>query len=394
MGNCCIKSGDTVEVKPDPEDNRHSNTYQDVNNEKMDQVSELLPAKKELVVSDSSGPVGIRDKYEMGRKIGQGSFALVKIVIRREDRKKFAVKIMKKSLLRAKRGQSSSYHELSHAESMLNNTRDEVSIMKMINHKHCCRLIEVFETKSKIYMVVELLEGGDLFDYWHEKQFSEQHAANITKQVALGLDYLHENGIIHRDIKPENLIYTPRTEKQEGILKITDYGLSVYQDFSKEAQVAKLNTVCGTEIYMSPEMLSGGGYGKESDLWSLGVMLYELLGGHPPFYHNNESEVMNMIKEAKYDFPDNAWGGRSNEAKEVVRGLLTMDPKKRWTTKKILGTAWVNGAVQNKLFTADYQVRKKITRARRILRKKTKVIINIIRLVKTLTEVAKEVIKK
>jgi len=132
---------------------------------------------------------------------------------------------------------------------------------------------------------------------------------------------------------------------------------------------------------MAPEMLTGDGYGKECDLWSVGVMLYELLAGYPPFFHDCTDRIFDMVKKAKYDFPDRYWGGITKEAKEVVRGLLTLDVQKRWTVEKLLDSRWVKGEIPGPMFPADYQKRKKLTHAIRMFRKSVKNVINVNRIV-------------
>lgn len=371
MGNCCeyvFKSAleDTVKL------NEMSVEDVDKKDDKKISLSKVDSAQKRD--RSSTKPDLLEGKYQIGKKIGSGSFATVKKVTRVSDGKQFALKIIKKKLLRSQR--RSQTDDCNPDVQII--TRNEVDIMRKIKHVNCCQLIEHFDTKSKLYLVVELLEGGDLFDYWHEQTFSEHHAANVVKELALGLAYLHSHGIIHRDIKPENLLYTTRTETDPGVLKITDYGLSI----SLQNTPSKLTTVCGTEIYMAPEMLSLEGYGEPSDLWSVGVLLYELLAGYPPFISEDPTELSNMIKEAKYDFPEDHWGGISKEARETVSGLLTKDQTKRWTTKKLLSTPWVQGHVANKaLFDCDHKTRKQYTRARRILRKYVKGIIKVLRIV-------------
>jgi len=250
---------------------------------------------------------------------------------------------------------------------------DEVEIMHKINHPNCVTLFEMFETKASLYMVMELLTGGELFDRIVSKgSYSEKEASIVIKSVASAIEYLHALGVVHRDLKPENLIYLDKTG--ESLIKITDFGLAKFRG----SQNVIMATACGTPGYVAPEVLKGGEYDKAVDLWSVGVILYILLCGFPPFYHQNTNMLYKQIKKGEYDFPDPYWTDISDSAKELVRGLLTVDPKKRFTAKDVLGHPWIAGKTAvTKPFDSSHTSNLKLLQARRKLKRTVRTIMAI-----------------
>jgi len=286
--------------------------------------------------------------------------------VRNTDKKEFACQIIQKN-------------KLNQEEVAV--VHDEVEIMQRVEHKHCVHLHEIYETTSKLYMVMDLLTGGELFDRIVSKgSYSEKEAADVVKLVAEGLRYLHDNGIVHRDLKPENLIY--ETEEEGALLKITDFGLAKIGS----ADVA-LSTACGTPGYVAPEVLEGKKYGKEVDLWSLGVILYILLCGFPPFYDESTAGLYRQIKAGQYDFPDPYWSEISDEAKEVVSGLLTVSPQARWTPEKLMETSWVTGDASTKDIGGGNIERLRLTVAKRRLRQVVRSVIALNRFARALKRI-------
>jgi len=249
----------------------------------------------------------------------------------------------------------------------------KVEIMHKINHPHCVQLFEMFETSKKIYMVMELLTGGELFDRIVAKgSYSEREASDLVKDITSAIQYLHSIGIVHRDLKPENLIYL--NQRADSPIKITDFGLAKFRSGSK---LEAMTTACGTPGYVAPEVLKNEPYGKAVDLWSLGVILYILLCGFPPFYHESTAALYKQIKKGEYDFPDPYWTDISDSAKNLVQCLLTVDPKKRYTAKQVLSHPWIAGSagVSNKAFGAGHAERFALLQARRKLRRAVQSII-------------------
>ena len=198
----------------------------------------------------------------------------------------------------------------------------EIEILQSVNHTNICRLIEVFETGDKLYLVLEMLRGGDLLARVSEDpDFTQKDTADVIRTVAGVLRYIHAKGIIHRDIKPQNLVY--RGKEKGSQLVVTDFGLS------KHMAVDDITyTACGTPLYLAPEVILKSGYGKECDMWSLGVLLYVLLTGYFPFYSRTRHKLYSKVLECRYKWPKEA-KDVPPEAKDLVSKLLCVDPKKR-----------------------------------------------------------------
>lgn len=301
----------------------------------------------------------IHQKYEFKEALGSGSFAVVKRAIRKADKAEFAIKCIKKAKLN---------------QEELSVVHDEVDIMHKIKHENCIQLFEMYESKKKVYMVIELLAGGELFDRIVSMgSFSEKEAAELMKALAGAIKYLHGIGIVHRDLKPENLLYANATEKSP--IKITDFGLAKLKP-DANAENKKMNTACGTPGYVAPEVLCNTPYGPAVDLWSLGVILYILLCGFPPFYHESTSALYKQIKRGQYDFPSPYWDAVSDSAKNLIAGLLTVDPKKRLTPQGILDHPWVSGGKASaKAIGGGHANRMKLLQARATLRRSVRTII-------------------
>lgn len=252
---------------------------------------------------------------------------------------------------------------------------DEVEIMHKIQHPNCVQLYEMFETKKKLYMVMELLTGGELFDRIVIKgSYSEKEASELTKTIVEAIKYLHNIGVVHRDLKPENLIYADKTFTSP--VKITDFGLAKFRSAESATSGGGMHTACGTPGYVAPEVLKNESYGPEVDLWSVGVILYILLCGFPPFYHESTAALYKQIKKGQYDFPDPYWTDISAEAKDLVTKLLTVDPKKRFKPDQVLQHEWVSGdKASDKKFDGNHAVRFRQLQARRILRRGVRSII-------------------
>lgn len=298
----------------------------------------------------------IHNEYVMKEKLGMGSFATVKRCVRKSDKSQFAVKQIKKVNL---------------TKEELDSCFLEVDIMKKIDHPNCVRLFDMYQSKKKIYIVLELLTGGELFDRIVQKgNYSEAEAASLTKTLLETLKYLHSINIVHRDLKPENLLYSTPSLNSE--IKITDFGLAKTKDDGKN----NLHTACGTPGYVAPEVLIGAHYGAAVDIWSVGVILYILLCGFPPFYDESTRELYKQIRKGKFSFPAPYWTEISDSAKDVVKKCLTVDPEKRATPDELLAHPWISGGeASDKKFGGNYTKRLKLMQSRLHLRKGVKAII-------------------
>jgi len=190
--------------------------------------------------------------------------------------------------------------------------------------------------KNMFFLVMELVTGGELFDRIVEKErYTEKDAVVVMKQLLSGISYLHSKGIAHRDLKPENVLL--QNDNDDAIIKIADFGLSrVYTEQSI------MLTACGTAGYIAPEILRSEPYQSEVDMWSVGVIMYILLCGYPPFYNENEPDLFESILNCRYEFHSPYWDHISTEAKELISGLLTVDPKKRLTAVEAMNSSWLN----------------------------------------------------
>ena len=203
--------------------------------------------------------------------MGKGKFGIVREGVHKKTGKKVAVKVMKKSMM---------------SQQDLELVRQEIEILKMCQHPNIIRMLDVFENIDHIYIVMENLDGGDLFSFLEKRKFKlpEQRAAKIVHSLAAGVFYLHSYGIVHRDIKPENVLMVDRTENSD--VKIVDFGLS---------KMVGPSQLCaepfGTLSYVAPEVLLQQPYGKAVDVWGLGIIAYLMLVGSLPFDHEDDKEV-------------------------------------------------------------------------------------------------------
>merc|ERR1712151_640851 len=214
--------------------------------------------------------------------------------------------------------------------------RQEIAIMKMMDHPNVIKLYETFEDHRNIYLIMELCSGGELFDRIIESgHFTEQQAAVLMQQIIRAIFYMHENSICHRDLKPENFLFMTKEPIHKNILKIIDFGLSC--EF-KPGQV--LTTKAGTPYYVAPQVLAGK-YDHMSDLWSCGVIMFVLLCGYPPFFGDTDAEVLSKVRLGNFSFNASDWKNVSDHAKNLIRMLLKMNPRDRYTAEQSLNHVWI-----------------------------------------------------
>ncbi|KAL3895724.1 MAG: hypothetical protein SGCHY_004527 [Lobulomycetales sp.] len=211
----------------------------------------------------------------------------------------------------------------------------EVNILRTARHDNIIQLYEMHEIEGKIYLLMELVTGGELFDeIVRIGKYGEAEAAKLVHKILVAVRYLHQLGIAHRDLKPENLLLSDKTK--DAKIMISDFGLSkIFND----DEVMK--TACGTPGYVAPEVLIRRGYGREVDLWSLGVITYILLSGYPPFYDQNNVELFKQIMAGKYEFDRPWWDNISEKAKNFIRHLLVLDPRSRYTADQALAHPFI-----------------------------------------------------
>lgn len=242
------------------------------------------------------------DDFELLKVVGQGAFGKVFQVKRNGTSEIYAMKVMRKDRILEK----------NHAEY----TKAERDILTRIVHPFIVQLRYSFQTKYKLYLVMDFINGGHLFfQLQRQGLFSENLARVYVAEIICAVSYLHQNGIVHRDLKPENILLD-----SEGHVKLTDFGLA------KEVEESgRSNSMCGTTEYMAPEIIQARGHNKAVDWWSVGILLYEMLTGQPPFSGHNRQKVQKKIIKDRIKLPPFL----TSEAHSLLKGLLQKDPSKR-----------------------------------------------------------------
>ncbi|KAJ6923524.1 hypothetical protein NC652_016987 [Populus alba x Populus x berolinensis] len=283
-------------------------------------------------------------KYQVGRTIGEGTFAKVKLAVDTTNGNQVAIKIMDKNMVMQ--------------SDLKNQVQREIRTMKLLHHPNIVRIHEVIGTKTKIYMVMEYISGGQLadklvriiqvaasaiprvsvsldisnpvrtlFTQSYAKKLNESEARTIFHQLIDAVDYCHTRGVYHRDLKPENLLLDSK-----GNLKVSDFGLSA---FHKPASM--LTTACGSPCYVAPELIANKGYhGAAADVWSCGIILFELLSGYLPFDERNLIMLYKKISTAEYTCP--LWFTKSQ--RKLISRILDPNPRKRITIPEIIEDEW------------------------------------------------------
>ena len=238
-------------------------------------------------------------------------------------------------------------------ETEVENLYNELKIMSLIDHPNIVRVYEYYECHGVVFIVMELMQGGELFDRIVEyEHYTEKQAAEAFRPIVDAVRYCHSLGIVHRDLKPENLLYT--TQDENAMIKVSDFGFAKFLIPKVQEQ---LFTACGTPSYVAPEIINSQGYDIKVDCWSLGVILYVMLCGFPPFYADDNDTLFRLIKESDFEFPSPYWDNVSDSAKDLIKNLLVVDSHKRLTTEEILKHPWLtqtNHSGTNLPFKADY----------------------------------------
>ncbi|XP_062284130.1 serine/threonine-protein kinase DCLK2 isoform X1 [Scomber scombrus] len=275
----------------------------------------------------------ILEKYKIGKVIGDGNFAVVKECVERSTGKEFALKIIDKAKCSGK-------------EHLIEN---EVAVLRKVKHPNIIMLIEEVDTPSDLYLVMELVKGGDLFDsITSSAKYTERDASIMVYNLAGALKYLHSLNIVHRDIKPENLLVFEYPDGTKS-LKLGDFGLATVVE-------GPLYTVCGTPTYVAPEIISESGYGLKVDIWAAGVITYILLCGFPPFRSesNLQEDLFDQILLGRLDFPSPYWDNITDSAKELIGKMLKVNSEARYTAQDVLSHPWVtdDAVMENNMMVA------------------------------------------
>ncbi|XP_056591083.1 calcium/calmodulin-dependent protein kinase type 1 isoform X1 [Triplophysa dalaica] len=263
----------------------------------------------------------VKEIYDFKEVLGTGAFSEVMLAEEKRTRRLVAIKCIPKKALEGKE----------------NSIENEIAVLHKIKHANIVSLEDIFENKSHLYLVMQLVSGGELFDRIVEKGFyTEKDASKLIQQILDAVKYLHDMGIVHRDLKPENLLYYSMDEDSK--IMISDFGLSKI-----EGSDSVMSTACGTPGYVAPEVLAQKPYSKAVDCWSIGVIAYILLCGYPPFYDENDAKLFEQILKAEYEFDSPYWDDISDSAKDFIVHLMEKDPSLRYTCDQALQHPWIAG---------------------------------------------------
>ncbi|KAL8234353.1 hypothetical protein R6Q59_020453 [Mikania micrantha] len=263
----------------------------------------------------------IRDLYKLGQKLGQGQFGTTYLCTENSTGVNYACKSISKRKLISKED--------------VEDVRREIQIMHhLTGHKNIVTIKGAFEDPLYVHIVMELCNGGELFDRIIQRgQYSERKAAKLTKIIVGVVEACHSLGVMHRDLKPENFLLVNKDD--DFSLKAIDFGLSI---FFKPGQI--FTDVVGSPYYVAPEVLLKH-YGPEADVWTAGVMLYILLSGVPPFWAETQQGIFDAVLKAHVDFESEPWPLISDSGKDLIRKMLCSHPAKRLTAHQVLCHPWI-----------------------------------------------------
>ncbi|KAI3473102.1 hypothetical protein Pfo_029992 [Paulownia fortunei] len=280
---------------------------------------------------ESKGSV-LMQRYELGKMLGQGTFAKVYHARDIKTGMSAAIKIIdKEKILKV---------------GMIDQIKREISVMRLVRHPNIVQLYEVMASKAKIYFVMEYVRGGELFNKVAKGKLKEDAARKYFQQLISAVDFCHSRGVYHRDLKPENLLLD-----ENGNLKISDFGLSAFAESKR--QDGLLHTTCGTPAYVAPEVISRRGYdGSKADIWSCGVILFVLLAGYLPFHDSNLMEMYRKIGKAEFKYPN--WF--PPDVRKLISKILDPNPNTRISISKIMENSWFRKGLLSKAtrYAADF----------------------------------------
>ncbi|OVA15943.1 Protein kinase domain [Macleaya cordata] len=358
MGLCCPKFREITVSSSSSTSVESSSPYFQHPPQKTQE--QMIPISTQHSKTPSSSQIGsilgkpiidLRSVYVLDRELGRGQCGITYHCTEKATGSKFACKSISKQKLRTKKD--------------IEGVQREVLILQHLTWQpNIVEFKGAYEDKKNVHLVMELCSGGELLDRIIAKgSYSERAAAVLCRQIVNVVHVCHFMGVMHRDLKPENFLFVNRDE--DSCLKATDFGLSV---FIEEGKV--YHEFVGSVYYVAPEVLNRN-YGKEIDIWSVGVILYILLSGVPPFWAETDRGIYNAILEGHIDFKRAPWPTISNAAKDLIKKMLTKDPKKRITAAQVLEHPWItkNGEAPDEPIDSAVLSRMKQFRAMNKLKK-------------------------
>jgi calcium/calmodulin-dependent protein kinase I len=273
--------------------------------------------------------------------IGTGKFSVVHLCWRRAaPEKRYALKVI-------------TTRPDDHAS--LTRIYEEVNILKGLgNHPSIIQLVDMDDGQSNtIRLVLELCEGGELFERIQQKQFYPENEAKVlVRNLLEAVAFIHSKGIMHRDLKPENILLSSKVSNTD--IKISDFGLAkISKDYPR--RLPRSHSICGSDFYLAPEVIKQEEYGREIDIWSVGVVAYVVMSGSLPFFHNVLHKLYRQIVERDLSFPEQAWKTVAKGAQDFILRLLQVRPGDRLTAEQATNHPWLRGAGSPaNSFTSDY----------------------------------------
>ncbi|XP_051979379.1 death-associated protein kinase 2 [Xyrauchen texanus] len=267
----------------------------------------------------------VEDFYDIGEELGNGQFAIVKRCIEKSTGVEYAAKLIKKRQNRVSR-RGVRREEIER----------EVDILQELRHPNIITLHDIFEDRTDMVLILELVSGGELFDFLAQKEsLSEEEATEFIKQILNGVQYLHSMKIAHFDLKPENIMLLDNNVQSPRI-KLIDFGLA-----HRIKDGVEFKNIFGTPEFVAPEIVNYEQLGLEADMWSIGVITYILLSGASPFLGDSKQETLANISAVNYEFDEEFFGSTSELAKSFIRQLLVKDTRKRLKVQDALNHPWI-----------------------------------------------------
>ncbi|CAD8134409.1 unnamed protein product [Paramecium octaurelia] len=292
---------------------------------KLNRIVAMQTTNKDLVFTSTAD---IHKLYSFGKVLGIGAFGKVLVAkMRNNNSKQYAIKMIDKRKVRGR-------------EAMLAN---EIYVLQKLDHPNIIKFYEVYQNELYFYIIMDYCEGGELVERIQksQKNLSEGQVQNIIFKICSAIMYIHEQGIIHRDIKPENILFSTKDPNAEP--KLIDFGLAIKFDSSNLKQ---LKAAVGTPLYLAPEVIEGK-YNEKCDVWSLGILLFHLLCGYPPFYGKNRADLYENIQYQNLIFDRRHWNNVSDEAKDLIKKMLNKNPNIRPSAKDCLRHLWFRRKFQH-----------------------------------------------